>query len=108
MDHLYRETNHWTDSVAWWSNLGFTFAHQWGVESHRASRLQKGATAVVLAEVGNRDEVTESVSLVTENSVQIARQTGSDGVEAHWGTRVVTVTDPDGRTYNFELEDDNT
>lgn len=70
LDHLYRETNHWTDSVAWWSNLGFTFVEQWG----------RGTT----------------------------RQTGSEVVGTHWGTRIVSVTDPDGRKYNFELGDSNT
>jgi hypothetical protein len=108
LSHLYRETNHWTDSVGWWSNLGFTFADQWGEEPHRAGRLQKGATVVVLSEVGSRDEITDSVFLVTENLAQIARQTGSDVVETHWGAPLVTVTDPDGRTYNFEFEDGNT
>jgi hypothetical protein len=53
LGHLYRETNHWTASNRWWSNLGFSFAEQWG---------------------------------------------------AH----IVTTTDPDGRTYNLELEDSNT
>ncbi len=108
LDHLNRETKHWTDSVAWWGNLGFSFVEQWGEEPNRAGRLQRDTSVVVLAEVGSRDEVTESVFLVTDDLVQIARRTGSDVVETHWGARIVAVTDPDGRTYNFEFEDGNT
>ncbi len=69
-DHLFRETNHSAGSVAWWSELGFTFVEQWGRET--------------------------------------ARQTGSEVVETHWGTRIVSGNDPEGCKYNFELGDSNT
>ena len=103
-DHLYRETHHWADSGAWWGNLGFAFAQQWGEHPHRAGTLVKGATTVVLAEIPAADEPSASTFYATDHINEVARQLGSEVVDTHWGTRMVTATDPDGRTYNFEPE----
>jgi uncharacterized glyoxalase superfamily protein PhnB len=101
INYLYRETTQWQQSVAWWENLGFTFETRWGEEPHRAGRLTNDATSVVLAEVALGD-VSSSIFLSTDDIASISRQSGSPIVDTHWGTRVVTVSDPDGRTYNFE------
>lgn len=104
LDHLYRETNHWAESVAWWSNLGFTFTQQWGDQPHRAGTLTKGAATVVLAEVADTSEPSASTFLATDDIEGIARQLGAQVIDTHWGTRMVNGIDPDGRIYNFEPE----
>jgi len=102
LDHLYRETRHWADSVAWWSNLGFAFSQQWGEEPHRAGALANGSTTVVLAEVPSNAEPSATTFLATDDIDGVARQIGSDIVDTHWGSRMVTGADPDGRVYNIE------
>ena len=102
LDHLYRETHHWVDSVAFWSNLGFSFAEQWGEEPHRAGRLVKDDTSIVLAEVASTAEPSQTTFLATDDLDGVARQVGGDIVDTHWGTRMVTIADPDGRVYNVE------
>ena len=102
LDHLYRETHHWEASVAWWDGLGFTFAHQWGEEPHRAAALSNGSSTVVLAEVPADSQPTAATFLATKNLEEAARQLDTDIIDTHWGTRMVTGTDPDGRIYNIE------
>jgi hypothetical protein len=102
LDHLYRETNHWSDSVAWWGSVGFTFVEQWGAEPHRAGRLECGTAVVVLAEVPASSSPTSSVFLATDDLAALSRRTGEATTDTHWGTTMVSLTDPDGRTYNFE------
>ncbi|MGI9642942.1 MAG: hypothetical protein ACR2N9_09175 [Acidimicrobiia bacterium] len=102
LDHLYRETHHWEASVAWWGTLGFTFAHQWGEEPHRAGALSNGSSTVVLAEVPADSQPTAATFLSTENLEESAHQLDTDIIDTHWGTRMVSGTDPDGRIYNIE------
>lgn len=100
LDHLYRETAHWDASVAFWERLGFAFAEQWGSEPHRAGRLVNGNTSIVLAE--SPDEPGASTFIATDDLEAIASALDSPIVDTHWGTRMVSATDPDGRIYNFE------
>jgi len=106
IDHLYRETVHWVESVAWWEDLGFVFQTTWGEEPHRAGILFNDETRVVLAEVASSDPAS-SVFLATDDLESTSRRLGSPVVDTHWGTRMVSATDPDGRTYNFEPGDDS-
>jgi hypothetical protein len=102
LDHLYRETHHWDASVAWWQRLGFSFAEQWGEVPHRAGRLVNEHCVVVLAEVSPDQRVRESVFLATSDLDAVSEVTGVAIAETHWGTTMVSLTDPDGRTYNIE------
>ena len=75
IDHLYRETVHWVESV-------------------------------VLAEVASSHPAS-SVFLATDDLESTSRRVGSPVVDTHWETRMVSATDPDGRTYNFEPGDES-
>jgi len=102
LDHLYRETHHWEESTTWWGSLGFAFTREWGSPPHRAGRLENGRAAVVLAEVPSEAAPAATVFLATDDLEEIADVTAQGIVDTHWGTRLVSLTDPDGRTYNFE------
>lgn len=102
LDHLYRETHHWDSSVAFWANLGYGFAEQWGSEPHRAGRLTNGTTSIVLAEVPE-DTQPDSVAFLSSGNLEdVAEATNGDIVETHWGTRMISLKDPEGRTVNVE------
>jgi len=101
LDHLYRETGNWETSVAFWEKLGFAFLEQWGSEPHRAGRLVNDVTVVVLAETDS-ERPGESTFIAVADLDWLASTSGEDVVDTHWGTRMVSLTDPDGRTYNFE------
>lgn len=100
LDHLYRETSRWEESVAFWQKLGFAFAEQWGSEPHRAGRLVNGDVGIVLAE--SPTDPNESVFVSTDDLDRVSKALGVPIVDTHWGTRMVSATDPDGRDYHFE------
>lgn len=100
LDHIYRETVEWDRSVTFWETLGFTFVDQWGSEPHRAGTLVCGEASIVLAEV--KTAPSSSVFVTTADLEAVSEATETPIVDTHWGTRMVSVTDPDGRTYNFE------
>lgn len=101
-DHLYRETRHWADTVAFWQTLGFSRTEMWGEAPHRAGRLVRGDVAIVVAEVPPGAMPKASVFYGVDDVDDIGLRAGQDVVATHWGTRMVTVTDPEGHTYNFE------
>lgn len=100
LDHIYRETLHWDQSVGFWEALGFTFVERWGSEPHRAGTLTCGNVSIVLAEVESTP--SSSVFVAAADLAAVSEATESPIVDTHWGTRMVSTTDPDGRTYNFE------
>jgi hypothetical protein len=88
--------------VAFWETLGFSLAETWGEPPHRAGRLVRTKAAIVVAEVPPEATPGVSVFFAADDIDDIAHRAGQDVVATHWGTRMVTVSDPDGRTYNFE------
>ena len=106
LDHLYRETTNWDESVAFWERLGFGFVEQWGAIPHRAGTLRNGTATIVLAEVGG-DQIPAATTFLSVLDVEdLASVTGVPVTETHWGTRMATLIDPDGRTYHFEPRED--
>lgn len=105
LDHLYRETRDWDGSVAFWEGLGFEFTDQWGDAPHRAGRLVAGASEVVLAETDGNREPVATPFFATRSLDDVATATGVPIERTHWGTTMITVVDPDGRTYHIEQEE---
>jgi hypothetical protein len=105
LDHLYRETHDWDGSVAFWEALGFGFTDQWGEAPHRAGRLVGGAAEVVLAETDVNQDPLATPFLATRSLDDLAAATGTPIERTHWGTTMITLTDPDGRTYHIEQEE---
>lgn len=102
LDHLYRETHEWEASVEWWSALGFSFTETWGSAPHRAGRLACGRASVVLAEVPTDADAGDAVFLTTGHLEGLAASLDSDISDTHWGTRMISLVDPDGRRYHVE------
>ena len=101
LDHLYRETKHWEASVEFWRRLGFEFTEQWGEPPHRAGTLARDDVRIVLAET-DADEPASTVFIGSTDIEAFAAAAGVEVVDTHWGTRMATITDPDGRTYRIE------
>ncbi len=103
IDHLYAETAHWDDSVAFWEGLGFSFAERWGSDGHRAGRLVCNDAAIVLAEVEEKPAFNVFFDITDADALDA---TGHDVAtplqDTHWGTRWIRVTDPDGRIIALE------
>lgn len=97
LDHIYLETAHWDETVAFWEKRGFALEHRWGSDGHRAGRLVAGTAVIVLAEVAEMPEATVFF--------RVPGNYAADELAAtHWGTRVARIVDPDGRTFALEAE----
>ena len=105
LDHLYRETTRWEESTEFWSRLGFSFAEQWGEPPHRAGRLTRDTASLVLAEVSEGAGMASTPFFEVSDIAEFSGEADADVVATHWGTHMVTVTDPDGRTYHFESKE---
>jgi hypothetical protein len=106
LHHLYRETTRRTESVGFWSRLGCSFEQQWVSDPHRAGTLVIGTARVVLADVAPESDPTEATFPETSDIDAVSHATETAIVDTHWGTRMVSVTDPAGRTNNFEPRSD--
>lgn len=88
--------------MAFWANLGYGFAEQWGTEPHRAGRLTNGTSSVVLAEVPTETQPGSIAFFSSANLEDVAEATNGEIVETHWGTRMISLTDPEGRPVHVE------
>jgi catechol 2,3-dioxygenase-like lactoylglutathione lyase family enzyme len=111
LDHIYAETRRFEKTVAFWQDLGFTVASEWGDEGHRACRLVCGDAAVVLAEAdplgspqsptvhfAMKDPEALAETLAAAENVEVVTPLE----DTHWGTRWIRVQDPDGNLYCLE------
>jgi uncharacterized glyoxalase superfamily protein PhnB len=105
--HLYRETADWNDRVIFWRRLEFSFGQQWGSAVHRAETLTNGAPRIMLTEDARASEPSQTAFFVGASLDALAHDIDRPITDTHWGTRMVSVTDPDGRTYNFEPRSDH-
>lgn len=110
LDHLYAETHHWDETVAFWHGLGFEFVSRWGEEGHRAGRLESGAAAVVVAEVPLGQPAAFTAFFRLDDADDFQPGSAVDVVapleDTHWGTRWLRVADPDTRVYALEATED--
>ena len=106
IDHIYVETAHWDEAVAFWNGLGFEFEERWGEDGHRAGRLRRNEASVVLAEApenpvrptvhfGLTDPEKMNEHLASQDAVDVSTPLE----DTHWGTKWIRVTDPDGNEY---------
>jgi hypothetical protein len=106
LHHIYRETAHWSESVAFPSRLGFSFVEECGSDPHRAGRRVNDAAPLVLAEVDPASQPSQATFPASSDIQGVSRAMEESVADTHWGTRMVSVTDPDGRTYNFDPRSD--
>ena len=102
LHHVYVETHNWGKSVAFWRALGFELEEDRGTSG--LLRAQGGGPYIYLAEVPQTDK--PSLELYLEAADEAAPERPVEVVEpftsTHWGTRVMSVRDPDGRLVKLE------
>jgi catechol 2,3-dioxygenase-like lactoylglutathione lyase family enzyme len=102
--HLYIETHDWDKSVAFWKQLGFELEFE--TDHHSGSLVAPNGSRIFVAEQSPEDplaidiyfDASDAASFRPESPVEVVR-----GFTAtHWGTQVMTVRDPDGRSFRIE------
>jgi catechol 2,3-dioxygenase-like lactoylglutathione lyase family enzyme len=101
IDYIYLETHDWPAAVRFWQALGFRVEMDLG----RAGRLAHpaGGAAVFVEEVPADREPAVRVFLKAGAEVRPAAGIPPAGWhDSHWGTRLLELTDPDGRTVTVQ------
>ncbi|HXF81456.1 MAG TPA: VOC family protein [bacterium] len=98
IDYLYLETANWGKAVRFWQALGFRLALDLG----HSGRLEppQGGPGIFLEEVPGRRSLGMQIFLRGPE----APAPGEPALvtkgwhDSHWGTRLLVLSDPDGRT----------
>jgi len=102
-EHIYLETHNWGKAVAFWQALGFKLDFE---TDHGSGQLvASNGTRLFIAETSPEDPVGMDVYLGADQAgVGAPEQVDVvfDWTPTHWGTRVMTVRDADGRLFRIE------
>jgi hypothetical protein len=103
IEHIYLETHNWGKAVAFWQALGFKLDFE---TDHGSGQLvASNGTRLFIAETSPEDPVGMDVYLGADQAGVPAPDPVDvvfDWTPTHWGTRVMTVRDPDGRLFRIE------
>ncbi len=104
--HIYLETHHWDETVAFWTALGFKLVDATDHGSGRLDPPHGEGPYLYIAEVAPDRTPTSQIYLRVAPGVELAAPPGvpTSGlpVDSHWGTRFLQVRDPDGRVVALE------
>jgi uncharacterized glyoxalase superfamily protein PhnB len=102
--HLYIETHNWGKSVAFWKALGFEMEYETGHNS--GSLVAPNGSRIFVSEQSPEDPLAIDIYLGAVDAESCQPQPPVEVVRpftaTHWGTQVMTVRDPDGRTFRVE------
>jgi catechol 2,3-dioxygenase-like lactoylglutathione lyase family enzyme len=98
IDYIYLETRDWERSVEFWQGLGFAVVLDLGT----AGRLEPpgGGPGIFLQEASAETPLAAGVYLrVTDPEFSPPMPVVTGPLTSHWGSRLMTVRDPDGREF---------
>ncbi|MCY0879456.1 MAG: VOC family protein [Firmicutes bacterium] len=104
IEALYLTTHNWGRAVKFLQALGFELEFDTG---HQSGQLRCGAGAYVFVAEVPAEKVPEMavVVKVPSEAVNLADNVGdvvTPWEDTHWGTREMTVRDPDGRMWRLQ------
>ncbi|HEU5299443.1 MAG TPA: VOC family protein [bacterium] len=98
IDYLYLETTNWGKAVKFWQTLGFRLVLDLG----HSGRLEPvgGGPGIFLEEVPEGRPLRVQIFLrgPEEPAPGAPAQVAREWHDSHWGTRLLELRDPDGRT----------
>lgn len=105
IDYVYVETHNWGKTVKFWQELGFTLELDLGTSGRLVH--PEGGAALYVEEISSDRTPGMSLYLETGNAgaqpnspVEITK----DWHPSHWGTELLEVGDPDGRTVTIQYK----
>jgi catechol 2,3-dioxygenase-like lactoylglutathione lyase family enzyme len=100
--HVYVETHNFGKTAKFWQTLGFTLDEERGTSG--LLRPADGGPYVYVAEVPGSQPPKMELYLSADDESAPARpvEVVAPFADTHWGTREMTVRDPDGRTLKLE------
>jgi hypothetical protein len=101
---IYLTTHNWGKAAKFFQALGYTLEFETG---HNSGQLRNGSGPYIfIAEVAATEEPASRIVLRVPDEKAFRAEPVVDVVtpfsDTHWGTREMTVRDPDGRLWNLE------
>lgn len=106
IDYIYLETRDWARSVEFWEGLGFSVVLDLGT----SGRLEHpgGGPGIFLQEASPETPLAAGVYLrVTDPEFRPPPPAtiAAGPLTSHWGSRLLTVRDPDGREFVLQWDE---
>ena len=100
-EQIYLETHNWGKSVAFWQALGFKLTFE--TEHHSGQLVAPNGSRIFLNEQSPLDPLGMDLFLGVDQPItQAGLDVVHDWTATHWGTQVMTIRDPDGRSFRLE------
>lgn len=104
VEAVFLTTHNWGKSAKFFQALGFTLEFE---TDHQSGQLRKGeGPYLFIAEVPQNDPPQAQVVIRVPDEREFSAAAGVDVVtpfeDTHWGTREMTVRDPDGRIWRLQ------
>ena len=105
IDHMVIETYDWEAGLAFWGGLGYEIEHDTG---HRSGMLRNpaGGPGLFLREQSMEEPLGFDLYLSTASAAGFVVPANAVVVrpftDTHWGTKVMSLRDPDGRLLRIE------
>ena len=104
IEAVFLTTHNWGKAAKFFQGLGFTLEFE---TDHNSGQLRNGAGPYLfIAEVPETQEPDAQVILKVADADEFQPAPGAEVVtpfeDTHWGTRVMTLRDPDGRIWRLQ------
>ena len=99
VEYLYLETHNWGKTAKFWLELGFELELDLGTSGRLVHPA--GGAALFIEEVPEGHPLAMQIYLRSGSGDALPGPTaelGRDWYDSHWGTRLLELRDPDGRT----------
>lgn len=98
MEYVYLETHNWGKTVKFWLQLGYRLELDLGTSGRLVH--PSGGTALFVEEVPEDREPAMQLYLRAGDETRPGppAEVVRDWYDSHWGTRLLELRDPDGRT----------
>ena len=104
IEAIYLTTHNWGKTAKFYQSLGFTLEFE---TDHHSGQLRNGAGPFLfIAEIPESQEPEACIVLKAESADTFRPSAGMEVVrpfeETHWGTKEMTLRDPDGRILRIQ------
>ena len=102
IEAVFLETHNWGKSAKFFQGLGYEIEF---ATDHNSGQLRNGdGPYLFIAEVPENQEPQARIVLKVTDADAFQPEAGVDEAweETHWGTRLMTVSDPDGREWTLQ------
>jgi hypothetical protein len=105
--YLFLETHDWGAAVKYWQQIGYEVDLDLGQSGRLVNAA--GGPALFITEMPKDHPLSTQIAIRTDQEgwhPEAPAKVTKDWHDSHWGTRIMTIQDPDGREMLVQLNGD--